>query len=190
MKDLEIKNELMGMIKACGLDRMPTDAEIREYFGNTSISGHVNSTGGIFEWAMRLGLPVKPSTTSFGRENELLVMRLLSERGYTCEKTSTRYPYDLLVNGCVKVDVKAARKSKSNGSDVYSFELAKPQQTCDVYVAVCLDDDKPQKIYIIPAHIMHGKTQLALGVSHSKYDHYIDRWGIIDQFTKAFKEII
>ena len=38
-------------------------------------------------------------------------MNELIKLGHECEMTSTRFPYDLLVNGRVKVDVKAGNKT-------------------------------------------------------------------------------
>ena len=187
----DIEFELMSMVNFLGINRMPTYKEMELHYGNCGLANKVCRTGGIYEWANRLGLEVGASDTRLGYEVETLVMDILNKQGYECEMTSTRHPYDLLVNGCVKIDVKAARMSKANGSDCYSFSLAKPMQTCDVYVAVCLDDEKvPQKIYVIPAHVMHGKTQLSLGIKRSKYDQYIDKWEIIDQLLKAFEGIL
>ena len=172
------------------LDRMPSRKEVEDYYGGAAESCAIMKSGGYYHWAKKLGLEIKRSQSSLGYEVENEVKELIECLGYRCESTSTRHPYDLLVNGCVKIDVKAARVSKANGSDCYSFRLAKPQQTCDVYVAVCLNDDKePQKIYVIPAHVMTGKTQLAIGAEHSKYDQYIDRWDIIDQLLQAFERI-
>ena len=189
-RTIDIESELLKMIEHCGLDRMPTDKEIREYFGNTELSSAINRQGGLFTWGEKMGLKLKESSASMGHDNELLVKSLLESRGYTCIKTRTKHPYDLLVNGCVKVDVKSARLSKVKTSDVYSFKLAKPQQTCDVYVTVCLDDNEvPTKIYVIPAHVMTGKTQLVMGVGSSKYDEYIEKWEIIDNLIKSFEEM-
>lgn len=186
----DIEFEIMSMVEFLGINRMPTFKEMEQYYGNYGLANQVCKTGGVYAWAKRLGLEVSASETRLGYEIETLIMNILKEQGYECEMTSTRHPYDLLVNGCVKVDVKAARKTKVRTSDVYSFGLAKPQQTCDVYVAVCLDDDKePQKFFVIPAHIMTGKTQLAVGVEHSKYDEYIDKWEIIGQLAEAFTKI-
>ena len=121
-------------------------------------------------------------------ENE--IKKLLENIGFRCELTSVRHPYDILVDDCVKIDVKSAKRSKVVESDVFSFRLAKKQPTCDIYVAVCLDDKQAiEKIYVIPAHVMTGKTQLAIGVDQSKYDSFIDRWDIVRAYEMAFTEI-
>ena len=188
--DLEITNRINEVRHAMVLDRMPSRAEVEAYYGNTGLVNAIAKHGGFYHWAKKLELKVKECETQLGYECEMLVKGLLEEQGYVCEKTSARHPYDLLVNGCVKIDVKVARISRNHNTDYYSFSLAKPMQTCDVYVAVCLDDnDEVKKLYVIPAHIMTGKTQLALGIKRSKYDEYIEKWDIIDNLIKSFEEM-
>ena len=186
----DIENGINEIRHAWLLERMPSMAEVKMYYGDCRLTNAISKSGGFRYWAKKMGLEVKDSESQLGYECEMMVMQLLKEQGYDCEKTSIRHPYDLLVNGCVKIDVKVARVSKCRTSDSYSFRLAKPQQTCDVYIAVCLGDSaEPKKTYIIPSHVMTGKKQLTLGIVHSKYDEYIDRWDIIDQFLNAFERI-
>ena len=189
-KDSEIINGINEVRHVWMIDRMPSRSEVETFYGDARLSNAIMKTGGYYYWAGRLGLEIKNSDTAFGYAGEKEVKEILESLGFECEMTPPRHPYDLLVDGCVKIDVKSGRKTKINGADCYSFRLAKPQQTCDVYVAVCMNDDKePQKIYIIPAHIMNGKTQLAVGVEHSMYDPFLYRWDIIGQFSKVFANI-
>lgn len=79
---------------------------------------------------------------------------------------------------------------KAKGYDYYTFNLEKAKQTCDVYVAVALDaNDNINKIYIIPASVMSGKTQLSIGINSSRYDKYIDRWDLIEIIDNALESI-
>ena len=190
MNERDIESKIREMVHDLNLDRMPSGTEIKGYYGNSCLVNAITKTGGFRYWAEKLELELKDTSTNFGYKYEKRVMELLENQGYTCEMTSTKYPYDLLVNGCVKADVKSARVSSVKGCDRYTFCLAKPQQTCDVYIAVCLDDnDEPIRFYVLPAHIMHGKTQLSLGVGHSKYDQYLNRWEIIEQLTESFERL-
>ena len=187
----ELESGIMKVVDFLDIDRMPSKSEIEEFYGNTSLSNKISRTGGLYYWADQLGLEIKESESKFGIEVELYVKEVLENMGFKCETTSTKHPYDLLVDDCVKVDVKAARVTKVRGSDAYSFRLAKPKQTCDVYVAVCVDDEKNiQKTYIVPSIIMSGKKQLAVGVEHSIYDAYIDRWDVIETMSEAFHRIV
>ena len=186
----DIIESIKEVIDFYGLDRMPSKQEIEEFYGNSALTNKISKTGGFYVWAKNLGLKVKDSETKMGLELEVQMMKILKEMGFKCETTSTKYPYDLLVNGCVKIDVKAARKTKIRGSDAYSFRLTKEQQTCDVYIAVCVNDKREiQRIYVIPAHITTGKIQLCMGAIHSRYDSYVDRWDIIERFSEAFYKI-
>ena len=186
----DIMNHIMQVVDFLEIDRMPSRSEIEEFYGDTALTNKIAKSGGFYHWASRLGLEVKDSESKFGIELEAQMRKLLESIGFKCEKTSTRYPYDLLVDDCVKIDVKAARKTKIKGSDAYSFRLAKEYQTCDVYIAVCVNDQKEiLQIYIIPSIIMSGKKQLCMGVGHSMYDTYIQRWDIIQQMSEAFHQI-
>lgn len=80
---------------------------------------------GYYKIAEILNVEMKESETQFGKYGEDLATKLLEEHGFAVERMSTRYAYDLYVNGSVKVDVKTARLSKANKSFCYSFNLEK-----------------------------------------------------------------
>ena len=185
-----IVDEIQAAIRAMNIDRMPSRSEIELLYGDTSLTNKICKTGGFYFWAKRLGLEIKTSDTKCGYEVENMIAKMIESMGHECTLTSNRHPYDILVDKCVKVDVKAARKTKAREYDVFSFRIAKMQQTCDVYIAVCLGDQSSiEKIYVIPAHIMTGKKQLCVGVQHSKYDSYIDRWDLLDKIIAAFEQL-
>lgn len=186
-----VENEILEVVKFLGIDRMPSRNEVESYSGDTTLSNAISRTGGFYAWAEKLGLEVKESETELGIDLENRICDFMKATGFKdCEKTSVKFPYDLLVYGCVKIDVKAARKTKVRTSDAYTFRLAKTKPTCDIYVAACLNDEKEiERIYVIPAHIMTGKKQLAIGAKHSIYDCYAERWDIVQEFADAFRTI-
>lgn len=185
-----IAEEIQAAIRGLNINRMPSKSELEMLYGDSSLVNKISRTGGFYFWARKLGYDVKNSETKCGYEIEKTIEKILENMGHECELTGVRHPYDILVDGCVKIDVKSARKTKVHGSNAYSFGLAKRQQTCDVYIAVCLGSESDiEKIYVIPAHIMTGKKQLCLGVGHSKYDTYIDSWDVIEKFVAAFEQI-
>lgn len=188
--DKDIENGIAKVVDFLEIERMPSRREIDDFYGNHALSNKISRTGGFFFWANKLGLQVKESESKLGISLEHQVMEMLKDMGFKCEMTATRYPYDLLVDNCVKIDVKAARKSKVGSSDVYSFRIAKPQQTCDVYIAICLSESKTiERVYVIPSIVLSGKKQLCIGAGHSSYDTYINRWDFIEQMATAFKQI-
>lgn len=188
--DEKTKEAILKVKDFLELDRMPTRAEIENFYQDNRLSCRISKTGGFYHWAKILGLEVKQSETGLGILMERYARNELLEKGYECELTSTKFPYDLLVNGRVKIDVKTGRKTRTHGYGFYSFSLEKKQQTCDLYIVYCLGENKNiEKTYIIPAHIMTGKSQLSLGLAHSKYDRFINRWDIINSLDLAFQNI-
>ena len=186
-----VKEEIKRVMAFYQIDRMPTLAECDSYEGNTSLSNRISKEGGFYVMAKEMGLEIKQSETGLGYQFEIFAADMIRDMfdDTTVEMTPTRFPYDLLVDGRVKIDVKTAKRSKVNGADVYSFGLAKKQPTCDIYIAFCITDDKVvEKTYVIPAHVMTGKSQLCLGINASKYDIYLDRYDLIKQMSKMFSE--
>ena len=190
MNKNSVEQKLVEIIEFLDIDRMPTYKEMAEYCGDYSLTNKVTRSGGINFWSKRLGMPIKKSETGLALAIEEDVKRTLENIGYRCELTSTKFPYDILVDGVLKVDVKVAKKTAvQNNYPVYSFRLSKRQQTCDLYIAVCLDEHEVSKTYIIPAHIMTDKVQLCISDVNSAYDKYLERWDLIKTFCDSFKKI-
>ena len=110
--------------------------------------------------------------------------------GQNKKKTKPKYPYDILVNRNVKVDVKASRLFNNYGnSKYYTFNLEKKDQTCDIFVFYCINqNDEIERTFVIPSTVLSGKTQLAVGES-SMYDKYIDQWRFISDYNKFMTEL-
>lgn len=182
------QEEILESVKICmedtGLSRMPSRNELNRYFGNTGITNALRRfPGGYYEIAKILDVRMKESETQFGRSGEELAIDLLKAHGFAVERMSTRYAYDLYVNGSVKVDVKTARPSRANKSFCYSFNLEKRFPTCDVYFLIAKNEEK-ESIYIVPASI--NQTQIGLGTGTTVYSKYQDRYDIITDMSKAF----
>lgn len=183
-----VKEEIKRVMAYYQIDRMPSLAECDEFTGNASLSNRITREGGFYKIAEEMGLEIKPSETGLGYQFEKYAAEIIQEMfdDTTVEMTPTRFPYDLLVDGKVKIDVKVARRSKVHGAEMYSFGLAKKQPTCDIYIAFCIADDKTvEKVYVIPAHIMTGKSQLALGIRGSMYDTYLNRFNLIKRMSEV-----
>lgn len=186
----KIKAAVLEVVEKLELDRMPSKSEMEEYYGDAALTNKLAKGGGLYHYANIYGLPIKQSETQFGLKYERMVRDILIVQGHDAEITSTKCPYDILVNKRVKVDVKVGRIVRSAPSPYYTFGLAKTVQTCDIYVAVTLDkNDSVHKIYIIPASVMSGKSQLSIGMKTSRYDKYVDRWDYIETVDKVFEEI-
>jgi beta-lactamase class A len=81
---------------------------------------------------MRLALEAKRSETYRGRAVEEQAVQFLERSGFKVEhQRAAKCPFDIMVNGSVRVDVKAARL---NSAGKYTFGTKKPRPTCDVYM--------------------------------------------------------
>ena len=186
----EVRDAVFEVVDSLEIDRMPSKSEIEEHYGDTSLTNKLSKGGGFYHYANVYGLSIKKSESMFGLRYEKIMRDMLIAKGHDAELTSTKFPYDILVNKRVKIDVKAGRIVKSAPSPYYTFNLEKLAQTCDIYVVVTLTEkDEINKIYVIPASVMSGKTQLSIGIETSKYDKYVDRWDYIETIDRAFEEI-
>lgn len=187
-----IRERILKVVEHIGDRRMPTACEVREYYGNSKLIGAIASRGGFMTWAKELGLPMKECDVMLGLSYELYTKKLLEKKGFECIHTGTKFPYDLLVDGKVKVDVKVSHLVEMGDSIGYTFKIAQNMPKCDLYVAHCLDEKKAGKVaktYIIPAHVLTGMRQLSIGKNNSKYDVYLNRWELIAMFNDSLMKL-
>jgi hypothetical protein len=184
------KNEILEVIKSMGIDRMPTRSEIKRVTGNESLTNRIMKSGGFKEWSQKLNKSLKECETNFGNRYEELTKFRLGTWFKDVKRTSVRFPYDIIVNDKVKIDVKASRLFKGENGEFYTFNLGSKYPKCDFYIAYCIgNNDVIQKVLVIPSFIMAGKSQLSVGIN-SIYDKYRERWDLIEKFESAFKDIL
>lgn len=182
-----IESAIKEVMKIANINTMPTHSLMKEITGNNALSNVVRRHGGSKYWADKLGFETKSCESKFGYEFECECLNYLTLLGYDCELTKARYPYDILADRNIKIDVKSSNLYSCSNGSFYTFNLEKEMPTCDVFVCYCIKNSKIHKIYIIPSCVLSGKTQLSIGENNSKYDRYIDNWTILKQF-KAFYE--
>lgn len=168
---------------------MPTKKQCDEYMGNCSLSNKISKSGGFNYWADKLNLKRSKSETNKGKKYENILEKYLNETyGYKIKQMSTKFPYDILVEDFIKIDVKIGNLYNYNNGNYYSFNLETKDIKCDFFVCYALNEDKEiGKVYIIPSFIMQGKIQLSIGQINSKYDKYLDAWYLIEKYIN-FKE--
>lgn len=187
----KIVKALKEMIAVTKQKTMPTHSEIKEFYGNYKLTNAMRRIKGTKYYADVLGLEIKSCESNFGDKLEDYCLAQLDNMGLFAEKTKVRYPYDILVERAVKIDVKSSRKFDSyHNSQYYTFNIEKKEQTCDMYICYCVDtDDKIEKTMVIPSYILSGKTQLSIGIKESKYDKYIDRWDLLIKYCNFVKSL-
>lgn len=184
-----IAEEITKSMEILGISRMPTASELRSLQRN-DLHCKISKTKKYSGWAQHLGLRMRSSETRTGQEYEEKVAGELRDLGYYVEITSTKHPYDLLVEGCLKIDVKVANAYMLRGqSRIHTIALAKTEPTCDLYFCILLDENKAaERELIIPSHHVR-KTMLNIG-RRSKYNTYDKRFDYIENYIKFFKSVI
>ena len=191
--DEKICSELREIIEYYKFDRMPSLPELKTICHNCSLSNAISRHGGVKKFADILGVPIKKSEFKLGNIYEgLCITHIKAFTQLDAEKMTTRYPYDILVNGTVKVDCKSGVIYKApTGFEFYTFNLEKKNQTCDVFVCYCLDLDLSiDKVLVIPSCVLHGKSQLSVGIIESVYDKYKDAWHIIKEYNDFMESMV
>ena len=167
--------------------RMPSNSEVIEMTGSYALANAIQKNGGYEYWANRLGLERKHSETKVGIEYERKVGEMLRKGGHNVQETTIKHPYDLLVDGCVKVDVKVANTSLIRGSKVHAYRIAKRQHTCDFYICCEVDTGS---IYVIPANMVTGQVQIEMGLNSQKFRHYKDAFFLINDAVNFYKSLV
>lgn len=184
-----IEREILKCIDALKLDRMPTANELRGIGRNDLHTAIQKSKQKYSGWAEHLKLNRKLSETVRGQNREEEIASKIKSLGHEVERMTTKHPYDLLVNGAVKIDVKTGCAYEMRGSRVHSFGISKKDPTCDIYIVLALDESGEQieRTFIIPSH--HLKViSLCIG-KKSIYNRFIDQWHYIEEYSKFYQGI-
>jgi hypothetical protein len=190
--DGEIEEKIRDMVKKLNLDHFPTKTEMIDFYGDSSLTCKISKSGGSRYYASKLNLRLADCESEFGNYfEELAIDEILENTGFLSLHTNVKYPYDLLTNGNIKVDVKVSKKVKNKNANMpyHSFNLEKREPTCDLFVFYCLDDEMEiEKRVIIPSCLLSGKTQVGIG-GLSKWDAYIDKWEYFDMYSNFYETV-
>lgn len=180
--------EIREVMRILGEERMPTAPEIR-MLGKEYLHNKISRTKKYRGWAEFLGVPLKSSTTSLGDDYEEVVAGKLRGMGYEVHQMTTKHPYDLFVNGGVKIDVKCANKYKDKYEfDAWTFNLNKSNPTCDIYIFVALNPDGTiQRELVVPSVFV---TQRVVTIGKvSAYDQYHERYDYVRQYVDFVEKV-
>ena len=186
-----IEAEIQKLVKDMGTPHMPSNSELVKMVGNFSLSNAIARHGGFNYWATKLGLSQKSSETKLGIEFERICKNQLEDRGCNnVELTPIKFPYDILIDNSLKIDVKCANLyiNPKDGYSFYTFHLEHNKPYCDIYICYTLNDDGSiLNTYIIPSKLLKIRQ---LTIAGSKYDKYKDRWDYVDKYLDFYKEVI
>lgn len=176
-----IKQKVLEVIDALKLDRMPSRKECENYFHSTGLTNAISRRCGWYNLAKELGVEIKESETYFGKTYEARATEMLQAMGFEVRRMSQNFPYDLLIDDCVKVDVKASRLYKGKQGNFYSFSLEKPFATCDFFILLAIgDDDSIERRMIVPSNQVIANNHISVGEHKSKYYQFTDRFDLIE----------
>ena len=170
---------------------MPTFKQIEDFYGNCSLTSAISRRNiASTDIAKILNLKIQYSETVIGQYYEQVVGGILHNKGYIVEYTSATFPYDLFVNHCLKIEVKTSHIFTSKNGSFFTFAIHKPFITSDVYILCCVHDEANVVYYIVPSVVIPYNTQISIGMENSKYNTFINRFDIIDEYIKMYSNII
>lgn len=186
-----IREKILEVVSGLELDRMPSRKEVEFFCKNGSLSNAISRNGGWYHWAEKLCFDVKESETWLGKRHEKEIQEVLISLGYETARMSQNFPYDLLVDGCIKIDVKASKLYRGVAGSFYSVNLEKAYSTCDIYIIRLLSDDgKAEKTLVLPSKFVAAQTQISIGEKSSKYYRFLDRWDYIESYSSFLESVV
>lgn len=121
-----VADRIRGIASKTGV--FPSISFLRES-GQNDLACQITRRGGSFAWADRLGLKREHSDSDTGWEGEVAVQGILEAEHFRVERQSAvRWPFDLLVNGVLRVDVKAARFATYGPCSGWFYRIGKAPQ--------------------------------------------------------------
>ena len=189
--DEMVIQEILKVRKFLDIKGMPSYTQISEVRGKEDLTSKIRSSGGIRKWSKKIGIEITHDDSRIGSKGEEIVEKILKEKGYSVKNVSAnRFPYDLLVDNDIKIDVKLSHLYKGPSGNFYSCHIEKKAPICDLYVVVCEKDDGTiENISVIPSKFAHV-AQISIGDNKSKYDCFINRWDYIEKYKYFYETII
>jgi len=190
LKDDEIKNRIYYIIQQLKINRMPSRSEVLSIEQNQNLHNAIIRGYGYYTWAKMLNLEIKDSETLMGVSYQKICMNQLIQMGYRVEETTMKAPYDLVINGNIKIDVKSGCAYLDEcGCRLHTFGINKKLPTCDLYILYALDENGTniEKVFIIPSKELK-LVSMCIG-TNSKYNCYINKWEYIDLYNKFYQAI-
>jgi len=183
-----IKNKIIEVMRVLDLNRMPSSRETIAVTGNYSLGDAIMKHGGFYFWANKLNVKSKNCETSLGRLYEEKSMKVLEDMGYTIQRMKVGYPFDLLINNKIKIDVKTSRPHMCNGSRVHMIGINKKYAVCDLYLVYALDElDNIERIFIVPGYELKI-VSMSFG-KESIYNIYINKWDLIKKYDDFYNSL-
>lgn len=173
-----VESEIRSISDSLG--NMPSCKVLRN-LGRNDLACQISRRGGFIHWANKIGASRVQSDSDTGWAGEFAVKAWLEERGFIVSKpTGVKCPYDLLINGCVRVDVKTASYAEYGVAKGWFYRIGKHVQA-DVVMLWQADEGN---CYIIPWHVA-PTTNITITPTCGKYSGYLNRIHLLQIITNA-----
>jgi hypothetical protein len=174
----ECEAELLGV--AASIGRMPSNSYLLQS-GMSWLSNWIARNGGFVEVAARLNLQREHSDSDTGWQGEKEVQAILECNGFEVQRSQqVKSPFDLLIDGVVKVDVKTSslttrQNSQSGGSVTGWFYRIGKMPQADIVALFCMDS---KDIFLIPWNQL-PHTNVTLSQGGGKYRKYMNNFAAL-----------
>ena len=129
------------------------------------------------------------SCVPFGRDVEQWTARLLRQMGYEVEVTAHRHPFDLLVNGSIRVEVKGARLNYLAARRSYRYQAEIRNDSAEVVLLVCEDEFGLRHVFVLPAGVVRAGNVTIWNrdpvAYRGQWAPYLGAWGWLEALRQA-----
>lgn len=173
-----IATELSAIIAS---DRvMPSASRLRQ-LGRNDLAVKISRTGGFIAWAKRLGASREHSDSDTGWNGEVEFAKKLAVMGFSVTRMdAVKSPYDLRVNGCVRVDVKSAKYAEYGPCRGWFYRVGKEPQA-DIIALYQIDT---KSVYFIPWSVC-PVSNVTISRDGGKWSPFKDRYDILRELIAA-----
>lgn len=166
------------------LGYFPSVSLLRE-MGRNDLSCQITRHGGFLKVSEEVGIARPPSDSDTGWKGEENVRLRLTERGHSVERREgMKSPYDLLVDGHVRVDVKAANYAEYAASKGWFYRIGKHVQS-DIVILHQLDTATDYVLYWWECNT----SNITISRGGGKYAAAASAYGKIKEFNSAISLI-
>ncbi len=182
-----IEKETLALIGELG--HFPSTTELKT-MRRFDLSNALCRNGGMIAWSKRLGYERAVSDSDVGWDGEEDVKAILESKGFSVGRSKeVKAPYDLLVNGRVRIDVKTASQATYNLNtgqpwSAWFYRIGKKVQS-DIVILYRKDE---RDCFILPWWQV-GTTNITISPKSPKYGRFKDRYDIVASFDQSIRAL-
>lgn len=177
-----LETSILEIINGSGV--MPSNSYL-EHIGRCDVASQISRRGGFVFWAKKLGVKRESSDSDFGWAGEESVSKKLDSLGFeTLRPNGVKCPYDILVDGIVRVDVKTAAFAAYGPCKGWFYRVGKHAQS-DILI---LHQHDTGVDYVLPWWVCPS-SNVTISRGGGKYSQFAERFDILKSTVVAMKSI-